>query len=100
MLSSAVIIILFFLLICSSDVYLDRLKVERPEWVASSMSGVTIRSIMSVSTVKVGTTMKSIKPGVKHKARIMKLCQYSYYKKRVLHTRKRNRTKKYQPMNQ
>lgn len=27
------------------------------------MSGVTTRSIMSVSTVKVGTTMKSMKPG-------------------------------------
>ena len=29
------------------------------------MSGVTIRSIMSVSTVKVGTTMKSMNPGDK-----------------------------------
>ena len=27
------------------------------------MSGVTMRSVMSVSTVKVGTTMKSMKPG-------------------------------------
>lgn len=37
--------------------HLERLKPARPEWVASSMSGVTMRSIMSVSTVKVGTTM-------------------------------------------
>lgn len=30
------------------------------------MSGVTMRSIMSVSTVKVGTTIKSMNPGDKH----------------------------------
>lgn len=43
--------------------YLERLKPVKPEWEASSMSGVTMRSIMSVSTVKVGTTMKSMNPG-------------------------------------
>lgn len=32
------------------------------------MSGVTIRSIMSVSTVKVGTTMKSMNPGDKDRS--------------------------------
>lgn len=42
--------------------HLERLKPANPEWEASSMSGVTIRSIMSVSTVKVGTTMKSMNP--------------------------------------
>lgn len=42
--------------------HLERLKPAKPEWEASSMSGVTIRSIMSVNTVKVGTTMKSMKP--------------------------------------
>lgn len=42
--------------------HLERLKPAKPEWEASSMSGVTIRSIMSVSTVKVGTTMKSMNP--------------------------------------
>lgn len=47
----------------SAAAYLERRKPVRPEWDASSMSGVTIRSIMSDSTVKVGTTMKSIKPG-------------------------------------
>lgn len=47
--------------------HLERLKPAKPEWEASSISGVTIRSIMSVSTVKVGTTMKSINPGDKQR---------------------------------
>lgn len=46
----------------SEKAHLERLKPAKPEWEASSMSGVTIRSIMSVSTVKVGTTMKSMNP--------------------------------------
>lgn len=45
--------------------HLERRKPARPEWEASSISGVTIRSIMSVSTVKVGTTMKSMNPETK-----------------------------------
>lgn len=45
--------------------HLERLKPARPECDASSISGVTIRSIMSVSTVKVGTTMKSMNPADK-----------------------------------
>lgn len=49
----------------SDSPHLERLKPARPECDASSISGVTIRSIMSVSTVKVGTTMKSMKPGDK-----------------------------------
>ena len=47
----------------SAAPHLERRKPGKPEWEASSMSGVTIRSIMSVSTVKVGTTMKSMNPG-------------------------------------
>ena len=47
--------------------HLERRKPAKPEWDASSISGVTIRSIMSVSTVKVGTTMKSMKPETKDK---------------------------------
>lgn len=47
----------------SDSPHLERLKPARPEWDASSISGVTMRSIMSVSTVKVGTTMKSMNPG-------------------------------------
>lgn len=43
--------------------YLERLNPAKPELEASSISGVTIRSIMSVNTVKVGTTMKSMNPG-------------------------------------
>lgn len=38
-----------------------------PEREASSISGVTIFSVMSVSTVKVGSTMKSMKPEQKHR---------------------------------
>ncbi len=40
----------------------DLRKPARPELVASSMSGVMILSVMSVRTVNVGTTMKSMKP--------------------------------------
>lgn len=39
----------------------------RPEFVASSMSGVTIFSVMSVRTVNVGITMKSMNPAGKNK---------------------------------
>lgn len=49
----------------NTKAHLERRKPAKPEWEASSMSGVTMRSIMSVSTVKVGTTMKSMKPGDK-----------------------------------
>ncbi len=42
--------------------HLDRLNPARPEGEASSISGGMIFSIMSVSTVKVGSTMKSMKP--------------------------------------
>ena len=42
---------------------LGRLKSSGPETVASSISGFTIFSVMSVSTVKVGSTMKSMNPG-------------------------------------
>lgn len=48
-------------------IHLERLNPDMPEWEASSISGVTIFSVMSVSTVKVGSTMKSMKPGQKHK---------------------------------
>lgn len=48
----------------SDSPHLERLKPARPECDASSISGVTMRSIMSVSTVKVGTTIKSMNPGV------------------------------------
>lgn len=41
---------------------LDRLNPVIPELEASSMRGVTIFSVISVSTVKVGSTIKSIKP--------------------------------------
>lgn len=41
---------------------LDLRKPARLECVASSMSGVTIFSVMSVRTVNVGTTMKSMNP--------------------------------------
>ena len=44
---------------------LDLRKPARPEWAASSIRGVTIFSVMSVRTVNVGTTMKSMKPGHK-----------------------------------
>lgn len=47
--------------------HLERLKPAKPECEASSISGVTIRSIMSVSTVKVGTTMKSMNPEIEVK---------------------------------
>lgn len=48
-------------------IYLERLNPDMPEREASSMSGVTIFSVMSVSTVKVGSTMKSMKPDQKCK---------------------------------
>lgn len=48
-------------------IHLERLNPDMPEREASSMSGVTIFSVMSVSTVKVGSTMKSMKPEQKHK---------------------------------
>lgn len=41
---------------------LERLKPAEPEWEASSMRGLMMCSIMSVSTEKVGTTMKSMNP--------------------------------------
>lgn len=48
-------------------IHLECLNPDMPEWEASSISGVTIFSVMSVSTVKVGSTMKSMKPEQKHK---------------------------------
>lgn len=48
-------------------VHLERLNPDMPEREASSMSGVTIFSVISVSTVKVGSTMKSMKPEQKCK---------------------------------
>lgn len=42
--------------------HLERLKTSSPERDASSISGVTIFSIISVNTVNVGCTMKSINP--------------------------------------
>lgn len=48
-------------------IHLERLNPDMPEREASSISGVTIFSVMSVSTVKVGSTMKSMKPEQKHK---------------------------------
>lgn len=47
--------------------HLERLNPDMPEREASSISGVTIFSVMSVSTVKVGSTMKSMKPEQKYK---------------------------------
>lgn len=46
---------------------LDLRKPARLECVASSMSGVTIFSVMSVRTVNVGTTMKSMNPADEQK---------------------------------
>ena len=45
-----------------ADADLERLKPARLECAASSMSGVTIFSVMSVRTEKVGTTIKSMNP--------------------------------------
>lgn len=44
---------------------LERLCPVPLVWEVSSISGLTIFSVMSVSTVKVGSTMKSIKPAGK-----------------------------------
>lgn len=46
---------------------LDRRCPVPPAWEVSSISGFTIFSVMSVSTVKVGSTMKSIKPAEKQR---------------------------------
>lgn len=51
----------------SADPDLDLRKPARLECVASSMSGVTIFSVMSVRTVKVGMTMKSMNPACREK---------------------------------
>lgn len=59
--------------------HLERRKPARPEWDASSISGVTMRSIMSVSTVKVGTTMKSMNPGDTDMGGISSRCAMSNY---------------------
>ncbi|TNN51492.1 hypothetical protein EYF80_038284 [Liparis tanakae] len=70
---------------------LERLKPANPVWEASSMRGLMMRSIMSVSTEKVGTTMKSMNPGDKDIIRTQQKseentpCQtaaYSHRKKR------------------
>ena len=54
--------------------HLENLKLANPEQDASSMTGVTIFSIISVNTVKVGSTMKSINPAGNSKHAKLHLC--------------------------
>lgn len=54
---------------------LDLRKPPRLECVASSMSGVTIFSVMSVRTVNVGTTMKSMNPAYTEKVNLLSVAE-------------------------